>query len=238
MYNETFVAEADYDAIYLDILSVHEINFVYITNISLVKDLGNYSYKYDDEGNLISTYDVINNKTEFKYDKNNELTSMFDAKGNNFKYEYDNKVTNRVLKGISPTGISNDMKYDNHGNIIKTIINNVNPKGKELSGNYYIRSKGTNKYVTPNLKTGEIILKDDTCSHYSYTVNNHIEKETIEENIIETKVYTFNSTILPTYTLSRMKEIQHLNFILKTLTLMNLLKLLPSIQKMVNTLLK
>lgn len=206
VYNETFVAEADYDAIYLDILSVHEINFVYITNISLVKDLGNYSYKYDDEGNLISTYDVINNKTEFKYDKNNELTSMFDAKGNNFKYEYDNKVTDRVLKGISPTGISNEMKYDNHGNIIKTIINNVNPKGSELSGNYYIRSKGTNKYVTPNLKTGEIILKDDTCSHYSYTVNNHIEKETIEENIIETKVYTFNSTILPTYTLSRISD--------------------------------
>ncbi len=206
MYNETFVAEEDYNSITIDVLSINEINNIYVTNFSLVKDLGNYSYKYDDEGNLISTYDVINNKTEFKYDKNNELTSMFDAKGNNFRYEYDNKITDRVLKGISPTGISNEMKYDSHGNVIKTIINNVNPKGSELSGNYYIRSKGTNKYITPNLKTGEIILKDDICSHYSYTVNNHIEKETNEENIIETKVYTFNSSILPKYTLSRMND--------------------------------
>lgn len=206
MYNETFVAEEDYDSITIDVLSINEINNIYVTNFSLVKDLGSYSYNYDEEGNLISTYDVINNKTEFKYDKNNELTSMFDAKGNNFKYEYDNVKTDRVLKGISPTGISNEMKYDEHGNVVKTIINNVNPKGSELEGNYYIRSKGTNKYITPNLRTGELTLKDDTCSHYSYTIDNHIETEVINGESIQNKVYTFKSSILPTHVLCKINS--------------------------------
>lgn len=191
MYNESFVAEEDYDSITIDVLSINEINSLYITNISLVKDLGSYSYKYDNEGNLISTYDVINNKTEFKYDKNNELTSVFDAKGNNFSYEYDNKITDRVLKGISPTGISNEMKYDEHGNVVKTIINNVNPKGSEISGNYYIRSKGTNKYVTPNLKTGELTLKEDTCSHYSFRISKFcLPKLNMEFNVIVPSILT------------------------------------------------
>lgn len=206
MYNETFIAEEDYDSITIDVFSINEINNIYVTNFSLVKDLGSYNFKYDTEGNLISTYDVINNKTEFKYDKNNELTSVFDAKGNNFTYEYDNKITDRVLKGVSPTGISNEMKYDEHGNVIKTIINNVNPKGSELEGKYYIRSKGTNKYITPNLRTGELTLKDDTCSHYSYTIDNHIESEALDDKIIENKVYTFKSSILPTYALGKINN--------------------------------
>ena len=206
MYNETFVAEADYDSIYIDVLSIYELNNIYVTNFSLVKDLGSYSFKYDEEGNLISTYNVLSNKTEFKYDNNNELTSMFDAKGNNFQYEYDNVIADRLLKGISPTGISNEMKYDEHGNMIKTIINNVNPRVSELEGNYYIRSKGTNKYVTPNLKSGELILKEDTCSHYSYAINNHVETETIVDKVIDNKVYTFKSSILPTYVLSKLNN--------------------------------
>ncbi len=203
LFTESYVAEEDYDSIEIYVMSVHEIKEIYVTNFTLTKNLGSYYYVYDDEGNMVSTYDLMQNKTEFKYDKNNQLTSAFNAKGNNFKYEYDNVITNRVLKGISPTGISNEIKYDKYGNAVKTIINNVNPKGKITDDAYYIRSKGTNKYVTPNLSTGEFSLKDDTCSHYAYKFSSHIETETYDEGTIETTVYKVSSSILPKYVLTK-----------------------------------
>lgn len=192
-YTDTCVAENNYDSITIVILSMYEANHISLTNFSLIKDLGSYSFKYDDNGNLISLSDVLSNKSEFKYDSNNQLISSFNAKGKNFKYEYDNIKSDRLLKGISPTGISNEIKYDEFGNPKVTIINNVNPKGNDIDGNFYIRSKGTDKYLTPNLQTGIINLKNDTCSHYSYSIESH--KETNDQT--ETKVYNLKSTILP-----------------------------------------
>lgn len=205
-YNDTFVAEADYDSITIDVLSVHEINCIYVTNFSLVKDLGSYNFNYDDEGNLISTYDVMNNKNEFKYDKNNQLTSMFDAKGNNFKYEYDNVVTDRVLSGISPTGIANEIKYNEKGKPVKTIIKNVLAESFIPNKNYFIRAKGTDKYVKSNLKTGELVLDIITCNHYSYLIKEHIESEQYDDITVENKVYTISSAILPNYNLMRINN--------------------------------
>lgn len=112
-----------------------------LTHLSLIKNLGSYKYNYDKEGNLISTSDIENNKIEYKYDNNNQLIGMFNPKGNNYKYEYDNVITDRLLKGISPTGISNEIEYDSFGNPIKTIINNVSTN--KDSNVFFIRAKGT-----------------------------------------------------------------------------------------------
>ena len=107
--------------------------------------------------------------TSFTYDENNQLTSMFNPLGNNFKFEYDNTVTDRVLKGISPSGISNEILYDDFGNPIKTLINNVNPDQDVIDGKtYYIRLKGSQKYWDSNFITNEISLKEDNCSHDAY----------------------------------------------------------------------
>lgn len=192
-YTDTCVAENNYDSITIVILSMYEANHISLTNFSLIKDLGSYSFEYDDNGNLITSINPDKGELRMKFDDNNQLIGLFDAKGNNFSYEYDNKKTNRVLKAISPTGISNEIKYDEFGNPKATIINNVNPKGNDIDGNFYIRSKGTDKYLTPNLQTGIISLKNDTCSHYSYSIESHKEIN----NQTETKVYNLKSTILP-----------------------------------------
>lgn len=165
-FTETFITENDYDTIDLTIFSLYEANNLFITNVSLVKDLGSYYYKYDEEGNLISTYDIANNKIEYKYDNNNQLIGMFNPKGNNYKYEYDNVITDRLLKGISPTGISNEIEYDSFGNPIKTIINNVSTN--KDSNVFYIRAKGIKKYITPNMETKLIELKEYVCNRYAF----------------------------------------------------------------------
>ena len=61
---------------------------------------------------------------------------MLNPKGGNFSFEYDNNITDRVISGISPTGISNKIEYDIFGNPVKTIITN-SKKDKELQNKVY-----------------------------------------------------------------------------------------------------
>src|SRR5699024_9441688 len=123
-------------------------NNLYIANITLSKDIEqSYNYHNSENGNLEGIRNMDSSHTSFTYDENNQLTSMFNPLGNNFKFEYDNTVTDRVLKGISPSGISNEILYDDFGNPIKTLINNVNPDQDVIDGKtYYIRLKGSQKY--------------------------------------------------------------------------------------------
>ena len=96
--------------------------------------MGQLNYSYDAEGNVVSMTDLAGNKSQLTYDSKNQLIGAFTPKGNRFSYEYDNDITSRVLKGISPTGISNEIEYDSFGNPVKTIINNVNSDGKIVEG--------------------------------------------------------------------------------------------------------
>ena len=162
----------NYDTIALTILSNYNANNLYITNISLSKDIEqNYNYHNSETGNLEGIRNMDSSHASFTYDENNQLTSMFNPLGNNFKFEYDNVVTDRILKGISPSGISNEILYDEFGNPKKTIINNVNPDQDIMDGKtYYIRLKGSQEYWDSNFITNEILLKEDNCSHDTYTL--------------------------------------------------------------------
>ena len=187
-FTTTFVAQADFESARLNVLSIHEANALSVTNFMVLKDSRTITYEYDAEGNLINVNGLDNQSTNFKYDENNQLISSFTPKGNNFKYEYDNKVKTRLRKGISPTGISNEIKYDKYGNPVKTIINNVNPDSILVDGDSYeIRLKGTDKFLSCDFNTGLVSLKESTCSNQSFKVEVH----EIEENFIVTKYYRF-----------------------------------------------
>ncbi len=173
-YSVPFYADSagNYENLYFTLFASDNVNEFYITNITLTKDVKqHYNISNEDTGNLDRVKEVDGRNTEFKYDKNNQLISMFNPKGNNFKFEYDNDIPDRILKGISPSGISNEIKYDNNGNPIKTLINNVNPDNEiVVNKNYYIRLKGTNKYVTCDFETGTLKLTEDNCSHDAFLV--------------------------------------------------------------------
>ncbi len=173
-FSEPFYSDSlyDYDKIRLSFFSDRNCNELYIANITLTKDIRqNYNIHNSDTGNLDSYREADGRRQEFKYDKNNQLTSMFNPKGNNFKFEYDNNITDRILKGISPSGISNEIKYDNFGNPIKTLINNVNPDNKIISNkNYYIRLKGSDKYLDCDFLNKKVKIKKNTCSYDAFTI--------------------------------------------------------------------
>ncbi len=141
-----FIAERDYTSITLRINHEYTANEFYMTNMSLFKDIRSVDYKYDEFGNIIMLNDLNNESKIFNYDKNNQPIKMFGSNNDNYTFEYDNTIMKRIINGISETGISNKIKYDENNNPI--VIKAMNEITGEISnGLYKIRLKGTDKYI-------------------------------------------------------------------------------------------
>ena len=163
--SQNFTAEADYENITLQILSSENANDCYLTNFTLFKDLEQYSYIYDENGNLISVHDLNNEIDQIKYDKDNKLSKVITPTGSNFVFEYDNVHRNRIIKAYSPSGVTNTISYDSNGNPNKFVIDNrmtMSDINSEII--YYIRAKGTNKYIYVN-SDKTIRMKENECSY-------------------------------------------------------------------------
>ncbi len=177
-FSYTFIAPWDFHAINISFLQAKNANSCYITNLNLFKDVRSVTYDYDENGNVILSKNLNNDSSSFKYDKNNQLIGMTNPRGQNFTFEYDNLVTDRILRGVSETGISNETEYDSFGNPIITRIINRGQVKKIDSGTYQIRLKGTNKCI--RLLDGNISLVNDICCH---------DKWRFEKEIINNKIY-------------------------------------------------
>lgn len=164
-FSGNFTALEDHDSIIVTVMDLFNANEIYLANFSLYKDLGNSTFNYDEKGNLITAIDKNNAQDTFKYDKNNQLISSFDPLGNNLKYEYDNNITDRLLGGISPTGILNTIKYDNYGNPIETRIKNTYVDLEQTNNYCHIRAKGSEDYLKVSFEDLQVLLKEDDCSH-------------------------------------------------------------------------
>lgn len=168
MFNEVFVAENDYEDISLNIMSLYEVNNLYVTNVMLVKNLGTCDYEYDEFGNVISIKDFDNDKKIFEYDTSHQVISI-DNSNNIYKYEYDNNNIDRIINVISPTGISKKVRYDNYGNLVySTIQNNLLNQEIYDNENYFLRLAGTEKNIHFDYFHGTAICKNFECSRQSF----------------------------------------------------------------------
>lgn len=172
-FSYNFIAERDFNSFEISFIQAFNANNFYITNLGLLKDVRCVMYDYDESGNIKATKGLDNKISGFNYDKNNQLTKMTDPKGKNFTFEYDNNITDRVLRGVSGSSISNEMEYDSFGNPLISRIINRGQATKIVNGNYKIRLKGTNKTV--RLINNNLAIKDDICGHDMWT----FEKSTI-----------------------------------------------------------
>ena len=211
-YSTTIRAPYDYCKFRISIMSEWSANELYVTNFNLFKVDGLLVNSYDENGNITATYDKSSNESTFKYDTNNQLINMTNPIGGSLSYEYDNDVTDRILSGISPTGITNSIKYDNNSNPIITQIQNKTKLNLE-TGNYYIRAKGTNKYLKFDSLNKNLILKEDTCSHakWEVVINNNT---LIFKSLLQNLVY-LNGSDLSTITFTFEKQ-DNGSFTLKT----------------------
>ncbi len=191
-----FVAEFDYNDVILNILSLQNANNLYITNLCLFKDLKNTIYEYDDNGNLTLNKKTDSEEDKFKYDNNNSLIKLTDPRGGNLTFEYDNKVSDRLLSGISKTGISNEYNYDSYGNVTSgKIINRYSPELND--GLYQIRLKGTKKYLKNDFVNNKLILTENVCSNDEFILEKGVSSYKIKTNITNEYItYQDNQIIL------------------------------------------
>lgn len=196
-----FASDYDFKKFKLSISQNLNANEFYITNINLFRDVRSVKYNYDENGNIVSNKNLNDKMNTFKYDKNNELIKMTDTKGKIIYYEYDNVITDRVLRGISETGISNEIEYDLYNNPIITRIINRGIMLKPKNGEYIIRLKGTTQII--RLINNAILISNDYHSHDKWKLEKIIIDSTdyykISHSFINDKYLTvFNDNIILT----------------------------------------
>lgn len=190
-YSTKFTAEYDFENINFSVLCMNEGNNLYITKLMIVKDEKVNSFGYDENGNISISSGLNDSVSSFTYDKNNEVTSINMSLGEKYSYEYDNEDTSKILREIYPTGVVEEKKYDEFGNIIKTKVKNINPSLELVSGNlYYIRCKGTNKYLTCNYNENFIRTLEDNCNKLSLVLIKEERDEEAEEDVYRIKIST------------------------------------------------
>ena len=162
-FSQTFDAPWDFDALEVNFWQSLNANNLYVTNLNLFKDVRSVTYEYDENGNIITSKGLNNEVNKFSYDQNNRLIEIMTPRGKNFCYEYDNVVTDRILRGVSGTGISNEIEYDSFGNPIITRIISRGQMIETSNGIYKIRLKGTNNSL--RLIDNYIAVLNDNCGH-------------------------------------------------------------------------
>ena len=181
-----FKPTQNYSSIRIDLHQGRDNGSLYLTNFTLIKKIKSNIYTYDENGNVLKA-DNSNGLNIFNYDKNNELISATSHIGKYFKYEYDNIITNRVIRTISSSGISNKVNYDTYGNPIRVKISKDYSKIID-TGYYKIRQKGTYNYL--KIENNTLTLKYDYCNNTTFKViaNNNIYN--ISDAINEDKYVT------------------------------------------------
>lgn len=158
-----FTAEKDYNSITVNFYHTYDANDLYITNISLFKDIRSVYYEYDENGNVILENNLDDKKSNYNYNKDNLLIKMTKPNGKTLSFEYDNIITDRIINRISKMGLSNQIRYDSNNNPILTRIVKNNFNGDLKDGLYKIRLKGTDKYF--DFISNQIIIKSEDCNH-------------------------------------------------------------------------
>ena len=194
-FSISFVAEFDYNKFSIVLHQEMEANDFYITDICLFKNMPSVSYNYNNSGLVSARKNLSGSVEEFSYDKNNQLIKITNPIGKTLNYEYDNNVANRVLRGITDSGITNKIKYDTTGNPIYTSISRENIK-EIVNGLYKIRLKGTEKYI--RFKNNIIYISSDKCGHDNWYFEKNGSYYTIRYSIISNKYLTVSGNNLIT----------------------------------------
>ena len=158
---KTIKAKKDYSniTVYLDYNK--NCGNAYFDSVFLYRDTAQ-SFEYDSNGNLVATTDASKQNSSFQYSGNN-LSSMINPTGTSFTYSYDSK--NNLVLARSSSGLQYNISYDANGNPTSSSISS-DPYTSQVQPNkeYYIRQKGSGKYLTAQSQTSGGNVSQSTFS--------------------------------------------------------------------------
>lgn len=183
-FTTTFTAKEDFSQIRLSIYQKFNANEFYITNISVHKDSRKTDYDYDENGNLVLIKNLNNCNEKFKYDNNNQLIKEVDERNKKLVFEYDSLITDKILKGVSESGISYCYRYDEDNPTSNKVVNNsVNLDNDEVLCS--IRLQGTNKYLK-NINN-RLRLSDEGYLHNKWILEKLDSYYAVKHSIVDNK---------------------------------------------------
>jgi len=167
-------ATGDYDTVTFWLLYYNNCNTVYFDNAQLIKDTFGNTYKYDEEGNLVSSID-LQDKEEytFKYNISNKLIKENSITGSKILYSYTSPYNNE-LRTVTAGGVSSLYTYDDNGNPTSSVTMGsdlVDGKVYYLQNVYYSKFLGvTEEYldIYGHAAMGLKVTLDDYTDSYPY----------------------------------------------------------------------
>lgn len=173
VFNYSFEAPYDYYKIVIEVESKGEINDLYLAYFSLLQGISSLNTEKNEKGQIKEVQNYNGDILKFKYD--NELLSSIEEKNlGKMHYEYDLEKSDQIINCLSNLDIKQNIDYDDKGKVRKVNISSI--KG---DSSFYIRVKGTHKYLTPNLVSKRVELKENVCNLKSYIINIVDGKSTI-----------------------------------------------------------
>ncbi len=143
--SNVIIAEKPYFAVTVYLCYFDNCNTAYFDNVFLYRDTMQ-SYRYDNNGNVISTTDYAQQSETFKFEGNN-LSALISPDGSDYEYLYNSQ--NNVKSSRNSQGIAYDIRYNAQGSAVSADVIS-HPYSYTLSEGmtYYIRLGGSGKYLT------------------------------------------------------------------------------------------
>ncbi|SHJ09847.1 RHS repeat-associated core domain-containing protein [Clostridium amylolyticum] len=174
-----FKADDDYDRIDIYLDYAENANTAAFDGIQLYKEEFGESYRYDANGNLISSSNLNKTNSEFKYNSSNDLVKSIDPKGNEFNYnEYDDK--HNLKKATSAENIVYSFEYDSYGN---------SKTAKVGDSSLFIKSTAT--YTADGNYINSLTDSSGNKINYKYNSSNGTLEEAVDAKEKSTK-YTYD----------------------------------------------
>ncbi len=123
-------------------------NWVVFDNVQLIRDFSQ-SYQYDDDGNLVTTNDYVNEQASVKYNTHDKVLKMMTPGVGTYYYGYNDYIADKNLVHLlTGNGLTYNMDYNSHGDQTKVRVESSKPLNRKVDSQlFYIKCADTHKYI-------------------------------------------------------------------------------------------
>ena len=130
------VIPVNYSRLAIHLIYDHNVNNAYITGAFCYKEAYGQTYDYDSQGNVVSSVDLANTRSDFAY-YGSVMGKLLNPSGSRYLYTYDEKQ--QLTYALSSDGQQYSFTYDAKGNITNAVVTARKPATVlETGKEYYI----------------------------------------------------------------------------------------------------